>query len=211
MVDRTALPMQSVIRLSRADRRRQLLDVAKTLLERRGARDLTLAILAEEAGVSKPIAYDHFGSRSGLWVAMLEDIGRYYTADAEVRIAHAPKTIPAIAEIVATAYVQCAIAAGPAMTTLAAAIEADPDAQEVGRARHSDHALSFQRAFAATIDVEAAQLLLFRGLVAAANAICDDCVQGRTASDKAIATLTHLLVTSLSPFERTQTHKRSAP
>ena len=101
-------------RLSKADRRRQLLEVAKHLLETIGADELTLAVLAERAGVSKPIAYDHFESRSGLLIALLDDTSQYYASDAEAKIARAPQTVRAIAEIVATAYVQCSLAAGPA-------------------------------------------------------------------------------------------------
>lgn len=188
-------------RLSKAARRRQLLDVAKTLLESGGANALTLAELAEQAGVSKPIAYDHFGTRSGLLIAMLEDTSLYYESDAEAKIAKAPETIPAISEIVATAYVQCAIEAGPAVTVLAAAAEADSDARMAGRVIQRNHAENFQRAFAPVLNSDHARLQpLFRSLVAAANAICDDRTHNNISSKLAIETLTHLLVTSLTPF-----------
>ncbi|MDT0267243.1 helix-turn-helix domain-containing protein [Streptomyces sp. DSM 44915] len=36
----------------------------------RGADGLTLVTLAEEAGVSRPITYDHFGTRPGLLLAL---------------------------------------------------------------------------------------------------------------------------------------------
>lgn len=190
-------------RLSKAERRRQLLDVAKALLEADGAAELTLAVLADRAGVSKPIAYDHFGTRSGLLIALLEDTSRYYELDAEARIAAAPATIPAISKIIATAYVHCAIEAGPAMTTLAAAAEADLATRRAGRALQDKHAASFERAFAPLIDDPAGQVpLLLKGLVAAANAICDDRTQNRISTDAAIETLCHLLVTSLTPFAR---------
>jgi AcrR family transcriptional regulator len=191
-------------RLPKTERRRQMLDVAKALLESNGAQDLTLAVLAAQAGVSKPIAYDHFGSRSGLLIAMLADISRYYETDAEAKIASAPPTISAIAEIVATAYVHCALEAGPAVTVLAAAAEADAEAREAGRIIQRDHAKNFERAFAPVLDADAPALpLLFRGLVAAANAICDDRTQDKITSEAAIDALTHLMVTSLGPFART--------
>lgn len=191
-------------RLSKAERRRQLLDVAKALLESHGATALTLAELAEHAGVSKPIAYDHFGTRSGLLIAMLEDTSLYYESDAEAKIAQVPDTIPAISEIVATAYVQCAIEAGPAVTVLAAAAEADSDARMAGRVVQRNHAENFQRAFMPLLRADHGRLKpLFRGLVAAANAICDDRTQNKISSQLAIETLTHLLVTSLTPFAQT--------
>lgn len=199
-------------RLSKTDRRRQLLDVARQLLEADGADDLTLAVLADRAGVSKPIAYDHFGSRSGLLIAMLEDTSRYYESDAEAKIAKAPETIPAIAEIVASAYVRCAEAAGPAVTILAAAAEADSEARVAGRAMQRDHAASFRRAFAHVLNDDDARLaLLFKGLVAAANAICDDRTQNKISTAIAADTLSHLLVTSLTPFARPRNQKRKSP
>ena len=202
-------PTRSRKRLSKLERRQQLLDVAKSLLERDGAQDLTLAVLATQAGVSKPIAYDHFGSRSGLLIAMLADTSRYYETDAEAKIAKAPSTIPAIAEIVATAYVQCAVEAGPAVTVLAAAAEADAEARDAGRAMQQTHARSFQRAFEPVLDAETPGLpLLFRGLVAAANAICDERTQNKTTTEAAIDTLKHLLVASLTPFARTPLNQK---
>ncbi|MEL6666811.1 MAG: TetR/AcrR family transcriptional regulator [Pseudomonadota bacterium] len=191
-------------RLSKADRRRQLLDVAKHLLEEGGADELTLAVLAERAGVSKPIAYDHFESRSGLLIALLDDTSQYYASDAEAKIAQAPQTVEAIAEIVATAYVQCSLDAGPALLVLAAAVEANSEARDAGRAVQRDHAASFERAFESVLDAQTEHRTpLYKALVAAANSICDDRHQNKISTEQAAQALTHLLVTSLSPFEKT--------
>ncbi|NQY41596.1 MAG: TetR/AcrR family transcriptional regulator [Henriciella sp.] len=191
-------------RLSKAERRRQLLDVAKHLLETIGADELTLAVLAERAGVSKPIAYDHFESRSGLLIALLDDTSQYYASDAEAKITRAPQTIQAIADIVATAYVQCSLDAGPALLMLAAAVEANSEARDAGRAVQRDHAASFQRAFETVLDDQGEQRApLYKALVAAANSICDDRHQNKISTEQAVEALTHLLVTSLSPFAKT--------
>ncbi|MEO1321933.1 MAG: TetR/AcrR family transcriptional regulator [Pseudomonadota bacterium] len=190
-------------RLTKPERRRQLLDVARQVLEDTGADALTLGSLAQRAGVSKPVTYEHFGTRSGLLIAMLQDTSTYYQLDAEAKLADAPPVISAVSEIVATAYVHCAIEAGPAMTVLAAAVQADSQAEAVGRTFRSDHAASFQRAFEGLIDDQKTDLaLLFKGLVAAANAICDERTQNQITTPQAIATLTHLLETSLSPFAK---------
>ena len=191
-------------RLSKAERRRQLLGVAKHLLETIGADELTLAVLAERAGVSKPIAYDHFESRSGLLIALLDDTSQYYASDAEAKITRAPQTIQAIADIVATAYVQCSLDAGPALLMLAAAVEANSEARDAGRAVQRDHAASFQRAFETVLDDQGEQRApLYKALVAAANSICDDRHQNKISTEQAVEALTHLLVTSLSPFAKT--------
>ena len=164
---------------------------------------LTLALLADRAGVSKPIAYDHFVSRAGLLVAMMEDTSQYYETDAEDRLATAPQTIPAIADIVARAYVLCSLDAGPAVMTLAAAVEADFETRGVGRAFRQDHAAKFQRAFEPVVEAPPQTLTpLYKALIAAANSICDDLMRKELSSEDAIKTLSHLLVASLSPFAK---------
>ena len=57
-------------RLSKHARRRQLLETARAIVREEGADRLTLGRLASRAGISKPIAYDHFGTRSALLVEL---------------------------------------------------------------------------------------------------------------------------------------------
>ncbi|WP_437971086.1 helix-turn-helix domain-containing protein [Sorangium sp. So ce260] len=61
-------------RLPKAERRKQLLETARTIVREEGTDALTLGHLAERAGVSKPIAYEHFKTRSGLLIALALDI-----------------------------------------------------------------------------------------------------------------------------------------
>ncbi|MCO3771117.1 helix-turn-helix transcriptional regulator, partial [Pseudomonas aeruginosa] len=57
-------------RLSRDERQRQLLEVAWRLVREEGTEALTLGRLAEQAGVTKPVVYDHFGTRARLLAAL---------------------------------------------------------------------------------------------------------------------------------------------
>lgn len=50
-------------RLSKPARREQLLDTAMAIVRAHGTDSLTLLSLAEAAGVSRPVVYDHFGTR----------------------------------------------------------------------------------------------------------------------------------------------------
>lgn len=188
-------------RLSRADRRQQLLEVARTLIAEEGADAVTLALVAEKAGVSKPMAYDHFETRTGLLLALLEDADRHYEGVARARIASAPETVEAIAAIVAEAYIACALEAGPAAAALTAAIEANGDARDVGRASRDLHAKQFAEAFAPVLPVpDARSHLIFIGLVAAANTLCAELTAERISEQAATETLTHLLNTSVAPL-----------
>ena len=61
-------------RLAKPARREQLLDTALTLVREQGTDGLTLATLAEAAGVSRPIVYDHFGTRPELLLALYRQL-----------------------------------------------------------------------------------------------------------------------------------------
>jgi AcrR family transcriptional regulator len=52
-------------------RRRALLDAADRIILREGP-DVSMASIAAEAGISKPILYRHFGDKSGLYQALAE-------------------------------------------------------------------------------------------------------------------------------------------
>jgi AcrR family transcriptional regulator len=53
------------------DRRRALLEAADAVIQREGP-EASMASIAAEAGISKPILYRHFGDKSGLYQALAE-------------------------------------------------------------------------------------------------------------------------------------------
>ena len=59
-------------RMRAPERRRQLLEVARKVFGRRGYHTVTMDSVAKEAGVTKPILYDHFPSKRELYLALLE-------------------------------------------------------------------------------------------------------------------------------------------
>lgn len=63
------------VRLPAAQRREQLLEVSRHVLARRGFYETTMAEIADSAGVTKPVLYQHFESKRDLYTAVLEDIG----------------------------------------------------------------------------------------------------------------------------------------
>jgi AcrR family transcriptional regulator len=78
----TASTTPSYRRLKRADRRHMLLKAAATLLVRGGAGAVTMEAVATEAGVSKPVVYDHFANATDLLTAMTAD--SFHLLDQEV-------------------------------------------------------------------------------------------------------------------------------
>ncbi|GLW63510.1 TetR family transcriptional regulator [Actinomadura rubrobrunea] len=57
--------------MSRAERERQMLDVAEQVFGERGYRGTSMDEIAERCGVSKPMLYEYFGSKDGLLLACI--------------------------------------------------------------------------------------------------------------------------------------------
>src|SRR6266571_4295355 len=62
-------------RLPAPRRRRQLLDVALRVFAERGYHATSMNDLAETAGVTKPVLYQHFRSKRALYLELLDDVG----------------------------------------------------------------------------------------------------------------------------------------
>lgn len=62
-------------RLSAADRREQLLSVALKVFAQRGYHATSMNDIADAAGVTKPVLYQHFASKRALYTATLEAVG----------------------------------------------------------------------------------------------------------------------------------------
>jgi AcrR family transcriptional regulator len=63
-------------RLPAARRRRQLLGVALKVFAERGFHNASMNDIAVEAGVTKPVLYQHFTSKRELFTELLGDVGR---------------------------------------------------------------------------------------------------------------------------------------
>jgi AcrR family transcriptional regulator len=59
-------------RLTAADRRIQLMDVARGVFGASGYEATSIEEIATQAGVTKPIVYEHFGAKEGLYAAIVE-------------------------------------------------------------------------------------------------------------------------------------------
>ncbi|HUC05364.1 MAG TPA: TetR/AcrR family transcriptional regulator [Acidimicrobiales bacterium] len=67
---------RGVRRLTAEQRRQQLLDVALELFAVRGYRATTMDDIAERAGVTKPLVYQHFSSKRALYLELVDAIAR---------------------------------------------------------------------------------------------------------------------------------------
>lgn len=63
------------VRLTATARREQLLDVALPIFARQGYHGTSMNEVADAAGVTKPVLYQHFESKRDLFLALLEAVG----------------------------------------------------------------------------------------------------------------------------------------
>lgn len=59
-------------RLSSAERRAQLMEVGREVFASHGYEGTSIDVVAQRAGVSKPIVYEHFGAKEGLYAAIVD-------------------------------------------------------------------------------------------------------------------------------------------
>ena len=67
----------SRVRMSGKERREQLLDIGRTLFADKGFDGTSVEEIADKANVSKPVVYEHFGGKEGLYAVVVDrEVGR---------------------------------------------------------------------------------------------------------------------------------------
>ena len=65
-------PTRERVRMSGQERREQLLDVGRRLFTEKGFEAVSVEEIAAKAGVSKPVVYEHFGGKEGLYAVVVD-------------------------------------------------------------------------------------------------------------------------------------------
>ncbi|MFC6067855.1 MULTISPECIES: TetR/AcrR family transcriptional regulator [Streptomyces] len=60
------------VRMTGKERREQLLDIGRTVFAERGFEGTSVEEIAAKAGVSKPVVYEHFGGKEGLYAVVVD-------------------------------------------------------------------------------------------------------------------------------------------
>ncbi|MDA5488822.1 TetR/AcrR family transcriptional regulator [Yersinia kristensenii] len=121
------------LRLSREERYQQLMATAWQLVREEGTEALTLGRLAERAGVTKPVVYDHFGTRAGLFAELYQDFDRRQNARMNDAIAQCEPTLTAIATVMASSYIDCVLTQGQEIPGVIAALKGTPELDDMKR------------------------------------------------------------------------------
>ncbi|WP_067462681.1 TetR/AcrR family transcriptional regulator [Nocardia amamiensis] len=184
-------------RLSKRARREQLLDTAIAIVRSEGADGLTLPTLAEAARVSRPIVYDHFGTRPGLLLALYRRLDQRHRAATTQALQGAAPTPDEIARVMSTAYFACATDM-PEFNAVSAALKGNPD-MEVIQHEMLDSYTELMAAALLPHSGLTAEALRLRcvGVLGAAEAIAAELNLGRATTTDAITALTDLIVGSI--------------
>ncbi len=117
-------------RLTREERRKQLIDVAWHIIRQEGTDALTLGYLATQAGVTKPVVYDHFDSRSGLFATLYREYDQRQTARMDEILRNTEPNAEKLASAIANAYIECVLLQGREMPSVILALYRDARAGE---------------------------------------------------------------------------------
>ncbi|AGB72580.1 MULTISPECIES: TetR/AcrR family transcriptional regulator [Rhizobium] len=120
-------------RLTREGRYRQLIHVAWQIIGEEGTEALTLGRLSERAGVTKPVVYDHFTTRSGLLAALYREYDIRQTAVMDKALDASSPTLAGRAEVIAASYVDCVLLQGREIPGIIAALAGSPELEKIKR------------------------------------------------------------------------------
>jgi AcrR family transcriptional regulator len=169
-------------KLPKAVRREQLLETAQAIMRDEGTDALTLGHVAERAGVSKPIAYEHFGTRAGLLIALCSDYDQRQMQAQRKAIETGGETLEDAAAIFASAYVSCVLDMGPAMG--------------------AGYVERYREGFGRVVKLPDNDDAIFLGFLGAAEALAQDAAAGRVSREEAVEALSRIFTATLERYPR---------
>lgn len=190
-------------RMPREQRRTQLLETAATIVRGQGTDALTLAHLAEQAGVTKPIAYEHFGTRAGLLIALYRHFDDRQAQAVQAALATQAKTLDDVVAILSAAYVDCVLQAGPEFGAIAAALSASEEMDDFRQALREGYVDQYLKALSRFVPLSGrAGRALLLGVIGAADTLAQAAAAERMSRVEAIAALSRIMLGALTPSPR---------
>lgn len=185
-------------RLPRDQRRLQLLETAAAIVRAEGTDALTLARVAEQAGVTKPIAYEHFETRAGLLVALYRHFDARQADAARAALKNHAHTLEDAVAILAAAYVDCTLDAGREFGAITAALSATEEMDDFRYSQREAYADLYREALARFTPLPPkGGKALFLGLIGAADALANAAAAGRMTRKDAVEALERMVLGAL--------------
>lgn len=117
-------------RMSAPLRYEQLLECALEVLKEEGTDGLSLARVAQKAGVTKPIVYGHFESRAGLLVTLYKNYCARHLAATQQALAQA-RDATAAAQVLAHCYINCVLSSDSLSLAVDAALDGSAETEKL--------------------------------------------------------------------------------
>lgn len=186
-------------KMSKEERREQLLEAAFQIVKTEGTDALTLARVAERAGVTKPIAYEHFGTRANLLIAMYQEYAERQDNAMRAALENEGRTLDDVTSILSAAYVDCAVSAGPEYGAITAALSATEKMEELLQSCRDSFAAECGKAFEPFVKLPPSknQPMLI-GIIGAAEFLSQAAALKRISRDEAVSALTNVMRGSLN-------------
>jgi AcrR family transcriptional regulator len=179
-------------------RRDQLMQLALEIVREEGTELLTLARLAERAGVSKPIAYQHFGTRAGLLIALFRNHDDQTTEAVKTALESGGTTLEAVATILSSAYINSCLSMGPEVGAVFAALLASEETEGFRQTWRSFLIEEFRTAFTPFMNRSKAKSKpILMGFVGAAEILAEEATAKRLSRTEAISALSSIMIGTL--------------
>lgn len=192
------MPKTAIRKLAKPERRAQLIETSKEILRECGADALTLGHLAERAGVSKPIAYEHFGTREGLLIALSREIEERHTEKLKKALLDTPANLASTADTISAVYIGCAAENGSEWQAMSSALRGNAEMDRVQQELADDYVALIGAAIAPFSNLDDDDLRLrCAGIAGAAETIAREFVRGRAIAEHAAANLAALIVNGI--------------
>lgn len=181
-------------RLPRHVRHQDLLEKGLALVREKGVDALTLGALAQQAGVSKPVVYDHFATRSALLTALYRWIDAERKRAFQEGMTHGDAGSAATIDALASTYIRCATDASGEFTAIGAAMSGNEERARVYRELVDTGVEMFVAVLRPHVRMpDPALQHLCVALVGAGEALASAVLDGAATEAEAIATYSRLI------------------
>jgi AcrR family transcriptional regulator len=185
-------------RMAKIDRRKQLLQTALTVVREEGTEALTLARLAERAGVTKPITYEHFGTRAGLLIALFRDHDDRTTQAVNSALSTGGKSLEDVASILGTTYIDSCLSMGSEISAIYNALSASDETAGFRQTWREFLIEEFRKAFVPFVKIPNKKFkALLLGIIGAAETLAEAAAAQRLSRTEAIKALLSIMIGTL--------------
>ncbi|MEQ9887300.1 TetR/AcrR family transcriptional regulator [Pectobacterium zantedeschiae] len=196
-------------RLSREERHIQLIQAAWQIIREEGTEALTLGHLAEQAGVTKPVVYDHFTNRSGLLAALYKEYDARQTAIMDDMIRKTEPVLEKLATVIATSYIDCVLLQGREMPNVMAALTGTPELEQIRQEYDAIFTEKCRDLFAPFCSAQPLHDAALRAMLGSAEGLSYAAVKGIITEQQAKDELFHVIISMVQRCSTNERHNAS--